>query len=116
MKEVICTVCPRGCYLHVDEATLAVTGNHCERGAAYGAQELRAPARTLTSTVRLEGSLVLRRCPVKTSLMIPKSRMLEAARALDTICVQVPVEVGQVLIADFLGTGADLVVTRTIKE
>ena len=82
MKEIICIVCPRGCHLQVDEQTLHVTGNHCERGAAYGPQELRAPTRVLTSTVRLEGGKGIRRCPVKTDRPIPKQQMMEAARAL----------------------------------
>ena len=116
MKEIICIVCPRGCHLQVDEQTLTVTGNHCERGAAYGVQELRAPTRVLTSTVCLTGSQILRRCPVKTSAPIPKERMLEASRALDTVRVAVPVRTGQVLIENFLSTGVDLVATRSILE
>lgn len=116
MKEIICIVCPRGCHLQVNEATHAVTGNHCERGAVYGVQELTAPTRTLTSTVRLEGSKYLRRCPVKTDAPIPKALMLEAAKALDAYSVEMPVKVGQVLQPDFLGTGVSLVATRTIDE
>ena len=114
MKEIVCIVCPRGCRLQVDEANHSVSGNHCERGAAYGIQELTAPTRTLTSTVRLEGSSLLRRCPVKTSEPIPKQLMLEAAAALDRLCVHVPVQTGQVLVSDFVGTGTNLVSTRTI--
>lgn len=116
MKEIICIVCPRGCHLLVDEATLKVTGNHCERGAAYGVQELQAPTRVLTSTVKLSGSSLLRRCPVKTSQPIPKGMMLAAAAALDAISVSTPVHVGQVLQENLLGTGANLVATRTIEE
>ncbi len=114
MKEIICIVCPRGCHLQVDEETLAVTGNHCPRGAEYGPQELRFPTRVLTSTVRLEGSDKLRRCPVKTSGPIPKGLMMQAAKALDEISVAVPVRVGQVLSEDFLHTGVNLVATRTV--
>jgi len=116
MKNIICIVCPRGCHLQVDESTHKVTGNHCERGAAYGVQELTAPTRTLTSTVRLEGSRHLRRCPVKTSNPIPKNMMMEAAKALDSYCVKVPVKVGQILEENFLGTGVNLVSARTINE
>lgn len=114
MREIICIVCPRGCHLQVDEITLQVKGNHCERGAEYGVQELQSPTRVLTSTVRLNGTELMRRCPVKTDGAIPKGMMLEAAKALDDIVVSTPVKVGQVLIADFLGTGVDLVATRSI--
>ena len=44
MTEVICTMCPNGCHLQVDEANdYAVTGNKCPRGAIYGKAELTNP-------------------------------------------------------------------------
>ena len=53
MKELVCIVCPRGCRLKVDEENdFAVTGNTCPRGAEYGRNEIMAPTRVLTSTVR----------------------------------------------------------------
>ncbi len=116
MKEIICIVCPRGCHLQVDETTLTVTGNHCQRGAEYGPQELLAPTRVLTSTIRICGSHVVRRCPVKTNGAIPKERMREAAKALDAVCVDAPICSGQVILDNFLGTGVDLIATRTIKD
>ena len=116
MREIICVVCPRGCHLQVDEQTLKVTGNHCERGAAYGPQELLEPKRVMTSTVRLDGCKTLRRCPVKTSGSIPKAKMQQAVDALSDITVSIPVTVGQVIKADFLSLGVDLVATRTILE
>ena len=53
MKEVICTCCPQGCHLQVDEANdYKVTGNGCPNGIAYGKEELTHPTRIITSTVR----------------------------------------------------------------
>ena len=41
MKEVICTCCPQGCHLQVDEVNgYKVTGNGCPNGIAYGKEEL----------------------------------------------------------------------------
>lgn len=115
MKEVICIVCPRGCHLEVDEKNgYAVTGNGCPRGAAYGKAELQCPTRVLTSTVRLEEA-ALRRLPVKTDRAIPRDRMREAMAVLDRVTVHPPVAVGQVLIPDLLGTGANLVATREVS-
>ena len=55
MKEVICTCCPQGCHLQVDEANdYKVTGNGCPNGIAYGKEELTHPTRIITSTVRAE--------------------------------------------------------------
>ena len=60
MKEVICTCCPKGCHLQVDEANdYKVTGNGCPNGIAYGKEELTHPTRIITSTVRAEGGLHL---------------------------------------------------------
>jgi CxxC motif-containing protein len=77
MKEVICTCCPQGCHLQVDEANdYKVTGNGCPNGIAYGKEELTHPTRIITSTVRAEGCLHSR-CPVKTSKPVPKGQMAE---------------------------------------
>ena len=49
MKEVICTCCPQGCHLQVDEANdYKVTGNGCPNGIAYGKEELTHPTRIIT--------------------------------------------------------------------
>lgn len=112
MKNLICIVCPKGCHLQVDENNgYAVTGNSCPRGAEYGKTELLHPTRVLTSTVRLEGGLH-RRLPVKTAAPIPKELMFEAMEALNGVTLTAPVTVGQVVIANLLDTGVDVVATR----
>jgi hypothetical protein len=74
MRERTCIVCPKGCTLHVDEKTFHVSGNSVARGAEYGAQEVRDPRRTLTTTVILEGA-ARKRLPVKTDRTIQKAMM-----------------------------------------
>ena len=115
MKELICITCPKGCHLKVDEETFAVTGNSCPRGAVYGANELRNPVRVITSTVVLE-SETFRRLPVKTDRAVPKGKMFEIMRALETVRVQTPVKVGDVLIANVAGTDGNIVATRTVER
>lgn len=112
MKELICIVCPRGCHLKVDEKNgCAVTGNSCRRGAEYGEMELTHPTRVVTSTVRCEGGLYPR-CPVKTDKAIPKEKIFEVMQALEGIALITPVQVGQVVIENVYGTGANVVATR----
>lgn len=114
MKEVICTCCPKGCHLQVDENNgYQVTGNACPNGVAYGKEELTHPTRILTSTVRAVGGLHPR-CPVKTSQPVPKERMFEVMAALDGVVLQTPVRVGQVVVHDVCGTGVDIVATRNL--
>lgn len=116
MKELVCIVCPRGCHLQVDEENgFTVTGNGCPRGAEYGKNELRAPTRVLTTTVRVTGG-VHRRLPVKTSKPIPKGLLFKAMEAANAVCVEAPVRPGQVIIENLLGTGADLVAGRGIEK
>ena len=116
MKERICIVCPRGCHLQVDEANgYAVTGNACPRGADYAVQELQNPTRTLTSTVVLQGGLH-RRLPVRTSVPVPKGKLMAVLAALNQIQAEAPVQAGQVLCSDICGTGADLIATRNAPQ
>ena len=113
MADIICIVCPKGCRLQVDEQTLAVTGNACPRGVAYGAKELRDPTRVITSTVRITGAH-LPRLPVKTDCDIPKARIFDVMRALEQVTVQAPVRRGDILLPHVCGTQANIVATRDL--
>lgn len=114
MKELVCIVCPRGCRLTVDEENgYTVTGNSCPRGAEYGRTELQNPTRVLTTTVRVTGG-VHRRLPVKTSRAIPKGMLMAAMQEAARVSVAAPVEAGQVVFPNILGTGADLIATRNL--
>ena len=114
MKEIICIVCPKGCHLAVDEDNgCAVSGNACPRGAEYGKIELTNPTRVVCSTVRVAGAH-LRRCPVKTDRPIPKGLIFQAMAALDGVELNAPVRVGQIVIRNVCGTGADFVATRSL--
>ncbi len=112
MRELICIVCPQGCRLRVEEKQdYRVTGNRCARGAEYGRTELQNPTRTVTSTVAVRGAMYPR-CPVKTSAPIPKHLIFKAVEALSGIELRAPVKMGQVVIHDVCGTGADFIATR----
>ncbi|NLJ30207.1 MAG: DUF1667 domain-containing protein [Clostridiales bacterium] len=114
MTHLICIICPKGCHLNVDEQNgYAVTGNGCPRGAEYGKKELTNPTRVLTSTVKIKGGLH-RRCPVKTDRAIPKGLMFDAMKLLNGVELSAPVRRGDVVLADLLGTGANLVVTKSM--
>ena len=114
MKEIICIMCPKGCRLTVDDE-LNVTGNTCPRGITYGKQEVTDPRRYLTSTVKVENS-AYRRLPVISSGDLPKDRVNDVVKFLDTVTVTPPVMVKQVIVENVLGLGVDIVATRTIKE
>lgn len=114
MKELICIVCPRGCHLKVDEENgYSVTGNNCPRGAEYGKMELTHPTRVVTSTVRCTGGSHPR-CPVKTDRAIPKELMFRVMEELEGVRLTAPVSVGQVIIENICGTGANVVAARNL--
>ncbi len=120
-RKYVCVVCPRGCALTVgDGPGYAVEGNACPRGAAYGRSEATDPRRTVTATCRAivpDGNLdprLPRRVPVRTTSPIPKDRVGELVSALLSAEVALPTHVGDVVIADWEGTGASVIVTRSI--
>lgn len=115
-KELVCVNCPMGCRITVtmDEGKLLdIKGYTCDRGKNYAAQECIRPMRILTSTVRIENA-EFRVLPVITSKEIPLDMMEEAMQQIRCISVQAPVQVSQVLVHDFLHTGADLIASRSM--
>lgn len=114
MKAIICTCCPKGCTLQVDEVPPhTVTGNACPRGAEYGKSELLHPVRTVTATVSLQ-SVTLERLPVKTDIPVPKERIMDVTDALGRLSIRCPVHMGEVLVSGVCGTDANVVATRSV--
>ena len=51
---------------------------------------------------------------VRTAGEVPKERVLDVARALCRVHLTAPVQAGDVVIPDVLGTGVDVVATRSV--
>lgn len=116
LKQLICIQCPKSCVLSVDFENcrlLKVEGNKCPKGADYAKSEIENPLRILTGTVLTEG-LALRMLPVRTDQPIPKARILEATAELKKIRVSKAVNIGDVIVANFMGLGVNLIGTRDI--
>lgn len=114
--EITCIQCPLGCALtvKVDGDELTVTGNTCPRGAEYGRKEILCPSRTVTSTVLIEGGEIPR-LSVKTKTDIPKEKIFEVMEVIRKTKVKAPVSLGDVIIKDVCGTGADVTATKTVN-
>ena len=114
MERILtCIGCPLGCQLTAtleNGAVIAVAGNTCPRGDDYARKECTAPERTVTGTVRVIGGSAPV-VSVRTSRPIPKEKVLELARLMAKLQAQAPVCPGDVIAADVLGTGADLLAT-----
>ena len=113
-KELICISCPLGCHLTVDADNKTVTGNTCKRGEVYGLNEVINPVRVITSTVKIEGAR-LPVLPVKTNGAIPKSLNFEDIKVINDVICKAPIKVGDIIIKDILGTGVDVVASRSLN-
>jgi len=69
VKRYTCIVCPACCDLETDGAE--VNGARCPKGAAFAKQEMIAPLRVITTTVRCETPRGERMVPVKTACAVP---------------------------------------------
>ena len=117
-RELTCVVCPAGCRITVtlnDAGEIqTIEGNTCARGKAYATSEVTHPVRTLTSTVPIctpEGKKML---PVRTDKAIPKEKLFDAMAIIRATEAESPVRTGDVLIADFIEPGTNLIICRDV--
>ena len=111
-RKLTCIVCPKGCDLTVSfngSGEIAdISGYTCPRGKDYAYAECTAPVRTVTSTVRCKDGAVV---SVKTSSPIPKDMIFDVMREINSVSAENDVKIGDTVIANVLGTGADVVAT-----
>jgi CxxC motif-containing protein len=115
IKKLTCIECPRGCALSVDVENcrvVSVSGNQCPKGEGYAIAEIENPSRILTATVIAQG-LNLKLVPVRTDRPIPKAKIQEAMQAIRKLCLERTVEVGDVIVKNFLGLGVNLIASRS---
>lgn len=117
--EMICIVCPIGCHLELiddpeSKTAYKVSGAQCRRGELYAIKELTNPTRILTSTVKFNGGF-LRRLPVRTNTSISKDKIFDCMKIINTVEVQAPIAIGQVIIKDILATGVDIIASRSMS-
>lgn len=112
-KVITCVTCPLGCAITVrgeGGAIESLAGENCKRGIEYARNEFLHPQRILTSLVRVTGSeapLV----SVRSDRPIPKDRMFDIMDEVRGAVAAAPVHIGQILLADVCGTGANIVAT-----
>ena len=74
-KKLICVECPVGCEIEVEmdgKEILSIKGNSCPRGKKYAQDEVIAPRRVVTTTVRAKGGKIV---PVKTDKGVLKDEI-----------------------------------------
>lgn len=116
MKEMICINCPMGCRLTVDDTdknNIIVSGNTCPRGKVYAVNEVTAPKRMVTGSVRVAGGSIAM-VSVKTREAIPKELIFPCLEQLKQVTLVAPVHIGDVAVANVCGCGVDVVVTKNV--
>lgn len=116
-----CTTCPNNCELSVEveigadgsKSVKNVSGNRCPRGLAFANTEVSRPERVLATTVRVNGGdeMLL---PVRSKVAIPRDLHEKAMELLRTVCVSAPVTMGDVVVANILDTGTDIVASMNV--
>lgn len=116
-KEIICTVCPRGCHIQVEgegEKILSMEGYSCKRGVEYGTTEFSHPVRILTTTVKLEG-VENDLLSVRSAKPLPKEKLLECMEIIRSTTVKAPIARYDVIIPNICDCGVDIVATKTVE-
>lgn len=119
-REIICILCPNACVMGVrfDAGTkeiVAIENNRCNRGGSYAAQEIFDPRRSVMTVVPI-ASKTWKVTSVLTTEPVPKDKIFAVYDAIKKVRLQAPVERGKVIIRNVCNTGADIIVTRTVRE
>lgn len=113
-QSLLCIVCPTGCNGKVtieDGAVVEMRGYTCKKGRVYVREEVIAPKRTVTTTVRVNGG-ALALLPVVSDRPVPKQSIFACLAALRKVTVTAPVATDSVVMADVLGLGVNFVAAR----
>lgn len=117
MRELTCIVCPRGCTLQItgEAGNYTITGNACKRGEQFATAEMTCPMRTICTTVKTAFPAVPV-ISVRTSREIPKERIFDVMREINSLCITHPTGRGEVILQNVLGLGTDIIVTADWPE
>ena len=117
-KKIRCVLCPLGCTItiNVDKEVCQVNdGPHCKLGIEYAKNEARDPKRIVTTSVQVTGGewpLV----SVKTTCPVPLEKIFPIINETKKLVLMAPVNNGQILCKNILGTNANLIATRTVEK
>lgn len=115
MKSLICIECPIGCSLTAQKAggQWVIEGNRCSKGEQFAVNELTDPRRSVCSTVRTTFPQVPR-LPVKTYGEVPLNAIFEVMEHINSITLDRPVHIGEVIINNVSGTGINVIATSDL--
>jgi CxxC motif-containing protein len=95
-----------------DRQVIGVDGNNCPRGEKYAKQECTMPLRMITAVIPVENFDTP--LSVKTANPIPKKLIPNVMEELKKARVNIPIQIGQVILSDVCGTGIPVIATRPL--
>jgi len=117
IDRLTCVLCPVGCELEVRlvaAGELQVQGNQCDKGVPFAVEEVLHPKRNLATSVPVKGTKT-KMVSVRLTGLVPREMIFPILAEISKLRPEAPVRRGEVLIADVLGTGADVIATRTVS-
>lgn len=117
VDRLICVLCPVGCELEARKdpaGDIQVQGNQCDKGIPFAVEEVLRPKRNLATSVPVKGTAT-KMVSVRLSGPVARDMLFPILAEISELRPEAPVRRGQVLIADVLGTGVDVIATRTVS-
>ncbi|MCM1990105.1 DUF1667 domain-containing protein [Oceanirhabdus seepicola] len=114
---IYCKRCTMGCELKVNEyeGNISVEGNLCKKGATYGKEEFVKGKRVLTFKIPIKYGY-FDKVHVKTSGKISKELWENVYDLVYSLELEAPIEFGEVIVENILGTGIKLISERKIDK
>jgi CxxC motif-containing protein len=116
-KQIICTVCPRGCHMTVvgeNDKVISVENYSCPRGLEYAKTEFVAPVRILTTLVKIDGR-ENELLPVRSNKPVLMAKIPQIMQAVKKAVAKLPVKRYDIIIKNVCDTGVDIVATKDVE-
>lgn len=115
-RTFTCIICPNGCEITAEyEGTdvRSIQGATCPKGEDYVRQELTDPRRNIATSIPVDGG-ELPLVSVRLDRPIPKKEIFHVMEAINQVRVAAPTTIGQVVLSDVCGLGANVIITKNV--
>jgi len=125
MKHFTCTICPTGCRVSVDvvDGLFRFSGNRCGKAEAFAKHDVFSKTKTETASADRSIITTVRTAfpripvlPVRTNRDVPKEKVTEIIRELSNVVITEKIGIGEIVVADVLGTGCDVIAASNILK
>lgn len=117
-KRLTCIICPVSCLIDAEYTSKKIkniSGHQCKKGKLYAQEEIYAPTRTLTTTVKIDGG-VLPLVSVRTDKPVPKELIFPIMDEMMQISLSAPIKLGDIIIENVKDTDVNIIATKTVPE